>query len=186
MAHGISWGRKRAPSENSGCPEYQIPVRNPTVTAAASRPASAVRPDASSLPASAPRAAGAVVAAVQAAFPQGEECAGAANARSAEAFATAEQAHSGWAPADCSAGLWADDSIPADLVPDGWAPADCSAALLADDSIPAGYSAQAGRCERRCFLDVRPADWPVAELRHDCLQGYKALLPLWPVRLHGP
>jgi hypothetical protein len=22
MAHGISWGRKRAPSENSGCPEY--------------------------------------------------------------------------------------------------------------------------------------------------------------------
>jgi len=137
---------------------------------------------------------------VQAAFPQGEECAGAANARSAEEFATAEQAHSGWAPvgysaglsadgwapADCSAGLWADDSILADLVPDGWAPADCSAALSADGSIPAGYSAQAGRGEQRCFLDARPANWPVAELRHDCLQGYKAPLPLWPVRLHGP
>jgi hypothetical protein len=40
------------------------------------------------------------------------------------------------------------------------------------------------RGERRCSLAARPACWSVAEMRHDCLQGYKALLPLWPVRLH--
>lgn len=72
------------------------PSPNPAVTAAASRSASAFLPVASSLPAFAPQAARAVVAAVQASFPQEEEkCAGAANARSAEEFAAAEQAHFG-------------------------------------------------------------------------------------------
>src|SRR5713226_5526213 len=119
-----------------------------TVTAAASRPSSAVRPFASSLPASAPRAAGAVVPAPDASFPQEEECAGAANARSAEEFATAEQARAGWFPAQ-------------------WA------------------AAQACRGEQRCSLDARPAYWPLAELRHDWLEGYRAPLPLWPVRRRG-
>jgi hypothetical protein len=36
----------------------------------------------------------------------------------------------------------------------------------------------------RCSLDERLAYWPLAELRHDWLEGYKALPPVWPVRLH--
>lgn len=112
----------------------------------------AVRPEASSLPASAPRAAGVVVPALQAAFPQEEECAGAANARSAEEFATAEPAHSGWDQADCSAVVSPDGSIPdgysAALLADG--PVDCSAELSAGGSIPLGQG------ERRCSLDARP------------------------------
>jgi len=128
----------------------------------ASRPALAVRPDASSLPASKVLAAGAVVAVPRGAFPQEEECAGAATARLAEEFATAEQAR-----ADCSAALRTDGSIQADLVLGGWARADCSAEQSADGSVPAGYSGQAGRGERRCSLDALPAYWAVAELRHD-------------------
>ncbi len=114
-----------------------------SVTAAASRLASAFRPVASSssLPASAPQAAGVVVAAVQSAFPQKEGCAvsEAANARSAGEFAAAEQTHPGWEPADysvarsaygsfpadCLAALSAYDSLRADLVPDGWVPVEC-------------------------------------------------------------
>ena len=172
----------------------------------------------------APRAAGAVVPASYAAFPPEEEnCAGAANARSEEELAAAEQAHSDWAPADwvpadclaapsaggsflverlvalpaddsfpaeCLARLPPDDSLPADysaaLPPDDSLPADCSAALPPDDSLPAGYLvAQAGRVERRCSPDARPAYWPLAEQWHDWLEGYKALPPLWPVRRRG-
>ena len=75
-----------------------------TAGAAASRPASAVRPHASSLPASAAWAAGAVAALVQAAFPEEVECAVAAPSR--EEFAAAEQAR-----ADCSAGLRVGGSV---------------------------------------------------------------------------
>lgn len=80
---------------------------------------------------------------MQIVFPQEEECAGAANARSVEESAIVEQAHSGWAQADCSAvllendsapavvpaGLWAVGSIRAEPVLRGWAPVGCSAAL---------------------------------------------------------
>jgi hypothetical protein len=172
----------------------------------------------------APRAAGAVVPASYAAFPPEEEnCAEAANARSAEELAAAEQAHSDWAPADsspfdcltapsadgsflaeCLVALPADDSLPADysarLPVDDWFPAERSAALPPDDSLPADYSAalppdgslpagclvaQAGRGEQHCSLDAPPGYWPLAELRHDSLEGYKALPPLWPVRRRG-
>jgi len=57
---------------------------------AASHPSLAVRSAAFSLPPSAP-----VAVAVQVVFQQEEECAGAANARSAEAFAAAEKAQAG-------------------------------------------------------------------------------------------
>ena len=133
-----------------------------------------------SLPVPAPPAADAVVEAPHA-FPPEENCAGAANARSAEELAVAEQAHSGWAsadsfPFDCLAALSADDSFPAErsaalppddsfpadylarLPPVDSPPADYSVALPPDGSLPAGYSfAQAGRGERRCSLDARPA-----------------------------
>jgi hypothetical protein len=105
-------------------------------------------------------------------------------------------------PACCLAAPSADDSIPLDclaaLLADDLLPADCSAAALADDSpladclvapppdgsLPAGcLAAQAGRGERHCSPDARPAHWPLAdELQHDWLEGYKALLRLWPVR----
>ena len=57
------------------------------------------------------------VVAVQTAFPQEEECAGTENARSAEAFATAEKAHSDWAQVGHSAELRVDDSIRAGSAP---------------------------------------------------------------------
>ena len=158
----------------------------------------------------APPAADAVIEAPHAFLPPEEEnCAGAANARSAEELAAAEQAHSDWAsadsfPFDCLAAPSADDSFPAErsarLPPDDSLPAECSAALPPDDSLPAGRSAapppgdslpagysfaQAGQGERHCSLDARPAYWPLAERRHDWLEGYKALLPLWPVRRRG-
>jgi hypothetical protein len=122
---------KRAPLKTQDAQSIESQSEKPAVTAEASHPALAVRPEASSLPASAPRAGGAVVPALQAAFPQEEECAGAANARSAEEFATAEPAHSGWAQADCSAGRLAECSIQAD----------CSAVVSPDGLIPGGYSA---------------------------------------------
>src|ERR1700680_3983659 len=84
----------------------------PAVTVAASRSGSVVRPGASSLPASEARAASALVAAVQTAFPQGG-CGQAAYARSEEASAAVARAHSGWAPADCSAVPTADEWISA-------------------------------------------------------------------------
>ena len=87
-----------------------------------------------------------------------------------EEFAAAEQAHSGWAPAECSVAL----------SPDGSFPSECSVALSPDDSFPAECSAAQG--ERHCLLDARPAYWPLAELGHDWLEEYKAPLPLWPVR----
>jgi hypothetical protein len=157
----------------------------------------------------APPAADAVVEAPYA-FPLEEEnCAGAAHARSAEELAAAEQAHSDWAPADsfpfdCLAALSADDSFPAErsaaLPPDDSLPADYLARLSPVDSVPADYSAapppdgslpagclvaQAGRGEQHCSLDAPPAYWPLAELRHDSLEGYRALPPLWPVRRRG-
>jgi len=93
-------------------------------------------------------------------------------------------------PAERSAALPPDDSLPADylarLPPVDSFPADYSAALPPDGSLPDGYSfAQAGRGERRCSLDARPAYWPPAELRYDWLEDYKALPPLWPVRRRG-
>jgi len=115
----------------------------PAVTVAASRSVSDVRPDGSSLPAFEARAASAALAAVQTAFPQ-EGCGGAANARSEEASAAVAQAHCGWAQAGYSAGLKADDLIPAGY----------SAELKADDLTPADYSALAGPSEQRCSLDA--------------------------------
>jgi hypothetical protein len=139
---------------------------SPVVTAAASRLALASRPVPSSLAASAlaasalaasgPRAAR-VVAAAQAALLQEERCAGAATARSAEESVAAEQAHSDWAPAEDSAVPSAGGSLPAV----------CSAAWA----------------ERRCSLDAWLSYWPPAERGHAWPEGYKALLPLWPVRL---
>src|SRR3984893_6192882 len=186
------------------------PDRNPAVTAAASPPAWAVPPaEAFSLPVPALPAADAVIEAPHAFPPEEENCAGAAHARSAEELAAAEQAHSDWAsadsfPFDCLAALSADDSFPAErsaaLPPDDSLPADYSAALPPVDSLPADYSAalppvdslpacclvaQAGRGEHHCSLDAPPAYWPLAELRHDSLEGYKALPPLWPVRRRG-
>ena len=117
------------------------PRLEPGVTVAASRSASVVRPDASSLPASEARAASAAVAAVQTAFPQ-EGCVGAENARSEEAPAAVAQDHCGRAQAGYSALLMADELIPAG----------CSAVLMVDDQIPAGYSALAGPSEQRCSL----------------------------------
>src|ERR1700694_1252527 len=111
-------------------PEMLNPRLKPAVTVAASRSGSVVRPNASSVPTSEARAASAAVAAVQAPFPQ-ERCVGAAYARSEEESAAVAQAHSGWAQADYSAVLMADD----------WIPADHSAVLMADDWIPADYSA---------------------------------------------
>jgi hypothetical protein len=146
-------------------PEVLNPCLKPPVTVAASRP------DASSLPASEARAASVAVAAVQAAFPQ-EGYVGAANARSEEASAAVAQAHCGWAPAGCSAGLSADDLNPAgcsaglsadDLNPAGCSaglsaddlnPADCSAVLMAECLNPADCSARAGLSQQRCSLDV--------------------------------
>ena len=103
---------------------------------AASHPSSAVRSAAFSLPPSAP-----VAVAVQIVFRQ-EECAGAAHARSVEAFAAAEKAHSDWAQADCSAalendwvravvpaGLWPVGSVLAESVPRDWALPGCSGPL---------------------------------------------------------
>ena len=173
----------------------EIPVRTRGVTAAASPPAWAVPAAVCSLPVLARRAAGAVIEAPHAFPPEEENCAGAAHARSAEELAAAEQAHSDWAsadsfPFDCLAALSADDSFPAErsaaLPPDDSLPADYSAALPPDGSLPAGcLVAQAGRGEQHCSLDAPPAYWPLAELRHDSLEGYKALPPLWPVRRRG-
>jgi hypothetical protein len=93
-------------------------------------------------------------------------------------------------PADYSAALPPVGSLPADysaaLPPVGSLPADYSAALPPDGWLPAGcLVAQAGRGEQHCSLDAPPAYWPLAELRHDSLEGYKALPPLWPVRRRG-
>jgi hypothetical protein len=93
-------------------------------------------------------------------------------------------------PAERSAALPLDDSLPADslarLPPVDSLPADYSAALPPVGSLPAGcLVAQAGRGEQHCSLDASPAYWPLAELRHDSLEGYKALPPLWPVRRRG-
>src|SRR6202158_2700098 len=125
------------------------------------------------MPVPAPRAAGAVFEAPHA-FPPEENCAGAATARSGEELAAAERARSGWAsadsfPFDCLAAPSLDGSLPADysaaLPADDSLPAECSPALPPGDSLPAGYSfAQAGRGERHCSLDARPAYWPLAEL----------------------
>src|ERR1700730_19050379 len=152
-------------------PEMLNARLKPAVTVAVSRSGSVVRPNASSLPASEARAASAAVAAVRAAFPQ-EGCVGAAYAHSEEESPAVAQAHSGWAQADCSAVLMADDWIPADYsavlmaddwipadysaVPmaDDWIPADYSAALMAGDWIPADYSALAGPSQPRCSLDA--------------------------------
>ena len=95
------------------------------------------------------------------AVPMEEDCAEveAANARSAEEFAVAERAHSGWALADCSAvlpahdsaravgpaGPWAGDSVPACLVPAG------SVVLTAHGSTPAGFFG-AGRSVRAALF----------------------------------
>lgn len=179
-----------------------LPLLHLPFTPAASRPSSAVCSEASSLPVSAPPAAGAVVPALQAAFPQEKECAGAANARSAEESVIAEPAHSGWAhsgwaQADCSDALLTDCSIQADClagvlpdgsIPDGHsaapltdAPADCSAEVSADVSIPHGRGEQ--RCSQDAGLEYLPLGW----LLDACLpEGCKALLPLWPVLLHDP
>ena len=119
------------------------PRLKPAVTVAAFRSVSVVRPDACSLPVSEARAASVAVVAVQTAFPP-EGCVGAANAHSEEASAAVAQAHCGWAQAGYSAGLTADDLIPAD----------CSAGLMADGLIPADYSALAGPSEQRCSRDV--------------------------------
>jgi hypothetical protein len=146
----------------------------PAVTVAASRSVSVVRPDACSLLISEARAASVAVVAVQIAFPQ-EGCVEAANARSEEASAAVAQAHCGWAQAGYSAGLMADDLIPAD----------CSAVLMADELILADYSALAGPSEQRCSLDVRLAEWPVAEPWHDLSEGYKSLRFVSPARPRG-
>ena len=89
--------------------------------------------------------------AVQTAFPQEEKCVGAANARSAEQFATAERLiaarlrpavrlHCGrtirFRPASVPHD-WAQDGYSVVPSVDGWARADRSAVLLADDSIRA-------------------------------------------------
>ncbi len=66
------------------------------------------------------------------------------------------------------AGPWADGSVPACLVPAG------SVVLTAYGSTPADCSAQADRSGRRCSQDARPVHSPVAELRHDSPEGYKA------------
>ena len=181
LLHGVGNTRLFLCSPNGGRTS-RVKSRSETrsFTAAASRPSSAVRPDASSLPASAPLAAGAVVPAAHAAFPQKEECVGAAKARSSEELGAAQQAHSDWAPADCSAAQSVYGWRPID-------PDDCSARLPADDwaSIPADHSAQPGPGERRHSLDALPAHWPLAEPRPDWLEGYKASLPVWPGRLPG-
>src|ERR1700730_2414406 len=172
------------------------PDRNPAVTGAASRPAWAVPPaEAFLLPVPALPAADAVVEAPHAFPPEEENCAGAAHARSAEELAAAEQAHCDWAsadsfPFDCLAALSADDSFPAErsaaLPPVDSLAADYSAVLPPDGSLPAGcLVAQAGRGEQHCSLDAPPGYWPLAELPHDSLEGYKALPPLWPVRRRG-
>ena len=85
--------------------------------------------------------------------------------------------------ADCLAGVLPDGSIPDDhsaaLLTD--APADCSAEVSADVSIPHGRDEQ--RCSQDAGLDYLPLGW----LLDACLpEGCKALLPLWPVLLHDP
>jgi len=114
------------------------PSRNLAVTAAASRLASAFRPVASSLAASALRVPGAVVVAVQAALLQEKRYAGVATARSAEESVAAERARSGF-PAEDSAGPWADGSTPpgcsAVRSAAGTFPAQCLAVPSADDSL---------------------------------------------------
>lgn len=141
------------------------------------RPFSAVPPSVSSLPSSATPAAGVVVPAPHVVLLQEEEkCVGVAKDCSVEELAAAEQAHSGWAPADCLAApspdgsflaeylaaLPVDGSLPFDylagLLVDDSFPLDYLAALPADGSLPAGcLVAQAGRGERHCSLDARPA-----------------------------
>ena len=119
-------------------------------------------PRVSSLPSHATQAAGVVVPAPHVVLLEEEEkCVGVANDRSVEELAAAEQAHSGWAPADCLAAR-PDGSFLADylaaLPVDGSLPLDCLAALALDGSLPAGCSvAKAGRGERHCSLDARPA-----------------------------
>jgi hypothetical protein len=144
------------------------------------RSASVFLPETSSVQACWAQAAGAAAVTLMAVVPTAEECVEAANARSAEGFAGA--AHSGWVLADCSAvlpahdsaravelaGPWADDSVPACLVPAG------SVVLTAHGSTPADSSAQADRCGLRCSLDAPPAHLPVAELPHDSPERYKA------------
>ena len=179
-------------------------VAIPAATVAVSLPSSAVRPDASSLPASAPQAVGAVVPAAHAAFPQKEEeCVGAAKARLSKEAAAVQQDHSGWAracsvalsaygwspgdPAERSARLSADDWAPADRlarppapasIPAGHSATADSARLSADASIPADHSAKAGPAERRHSRDALPAHHPLVEPRPDWLADYKASLPL--------
>ena len=82
-------------------------------------------------------------------------------------------------PGGYSAALLADGPVDcsARLPPDGTA--DCSAELSAGGSIPLGQG------ERRWSLDARLVYWPMAQLRHDWLEGYKVLLLLWPVQLRG-
>ena len=118
-------------------PENCVPgaiKTNFAIIAAVSRPASAVRPGVSSLLALALQAAGVAVPGPHVVLPQEEErCVGVANDRSGEGFAAAELAHYGWSPVDW-ARLWADDSLPADSVPDCWVPA--AEGVDADEAAP--------------------------------------------------
>lgn len=135
---------------------------------------------------------------------------GAANARSAEELAGAESAHSGWAPADYSAGLPGHDSAPvgvpvalwaaglvpvsvpagsavlraADSAPVYLVPAG-SVARLADGWAPAEYSARADPSAPRCSPDAPPVCWLVAELRHDSPERYKVSPLVSRVRRRG-
>jgi hypothetical protein len=132
---------------------------------------------------------------VQTAFPQEEECAQAANARSAEESWAAEQAHCGWAQAGCSAVLLEIDSVPA-VVPgaapwaDGWVPAYSAQAdlvvLMELGSIPADYSERADPREQHCSLDAQPVHWPVAELRRVSPERCKVSLLVSHAQPRGP
>ena len=135
-------------------------------------------PEASSVQVCWAQAAGAAAVALTAVVPTAEKRVEAANARSAEEFAVAARAHSGWAPADYSAALpahdstpavdptgpWAVDSVPACLAPAG------SVVPTAQRSTPVDSSAQADQCGLRCSLDARPAYSPEVELRPDSLE----------------
>jgi hypothetical protein len=173
---------------------------------AASHPPSVFHSAAFSLPPSWEQAAAAV--GVQTAFQQ-EECAQAANARSAAESSAAEQAHCGWALSDCSAVLMELDSVPA-VVPagpwgDGWvpaysaqadlvvllelgsAPAVVLAGLLTDGWVPA-YLAQADLVVL-LELDSVPADYSKrADPReqHCSLDGQTVHSPVAELRRVSP
>ena len=109
---------------------------------------------------------------MQTEFPQEEDSAQAANARSAAESWAAEQDHCGWA-LSCSAALLANGSVPA-VVPagpwaDGWVPAYSAQAdlvvLMELGSVPADYSKRADPREQHCSLDAQAVHSPVAELR---------------------